>query len=112
MRRFGLFLIVLIVVLVVFNPGMSEFKTFVREQAAERIQQEAGEGVLGRVLSGAGSELAASGIERATERHNYFVFSLYDVDLDGAPSTDPEYQFLGFGGRFFVLETPEHDEAR
>jgi len=99
-------LLVLIVVagglLAVTNPGMADFQDFVRTHAADRIEQELGEGALSDLLRGAGSELLADNAPRLTERRSYLVCSLYalDLDRDGRPNG----RALGIAGQFIVIE--------
>lgn len=105
MKRSTLGVIVLAVVLFFLNPGMDDFTAHFKDDTAERIEEETGGGVLGRVLGGAGSELAAAGVERTTTRSSYLVASTYDVDPDGDGVS--EYRYLGVGGTFITLREPE-----
>ena len=106
--RTGLVVAILaVIVLAFFNPGMDEFRTFVRAQAEGMIQQEAGDSAIGRALSGAGGSLASQYVDRITERRNYIVFSTYTVDLDGAESDDEDWKFVGIAGRFVELDRPD-----
>jgi hypothetical protein len=98
-------LLILAVVMFIFNPGMEDFSSFFKERSAQRIEQETGGGVLGRVLGGAGSELVAAGVERVTTRRSYVVLSTYDVDPDS--DSVSEYRYLGIGGQFITLREPE-----
>lgn len=91
-------------VLFLLNPGMDEFTTFYKRHTAERIENETGGGLLGRVLGGAGSELAAAGAEKITTRRSYLVLSLYDVDPDSDGAA--EYRYLGIAGYFVTLHEP------
>lgn len=92
--------------LYLFNPSMDDFKVFVEGQSERILQRELGDGMLGRALSGAGSRLAGSYIDRVTEREDYFIFSTYTIDLDGAEADKEEWRFLGIGGRFVELDRP------
>lgn len=87
------------------NPGMDDFRPFIKQVAQQEIEQATGGGVLGRVLGGAGSELVASNVDRVTTRTSYVVCSTYavDADQDGAP----EWEFLGVATRFVTLQRPE-----
>ena len=105
--RTGLALAILAVIaLAIFNPGMDEFRVFASERAEGLILQEAGDGVLGRALSGAGGSLAGQYIDRVTERENYILFSTYTIDLDGPESDEEHWAFLGLAGQFLELERP------
>lgn len=95
-----------LIALFIFNPEMEDFQVFVEAQSEQILQQELGDGALGRALSSAGSRLAGSYIERVTERNNYFVFSTYTIDLDGPEGEDEEWRFLGIATHFIELERP------
>lgn len=98
-------LLIVAAVLFVFNPGMDDFTSFFKERSAQRIEQNTGGGVLGRVLGGAGSELVAAGVEKVTTRRSYVVLSTYDVDTDSDGVS--EYRYLGAAGQFITLREPE-----
>ncbi|PEN13574.1 hypothetical protein CRI94_09700 [Longibacter salinarum] len=102
-KLLGLLLVAFVLFLV--NPGMNDFSTFFKERSSDRIEQETGGGLLGRVLGGAGSELLAAGVEEATTRRSYLVCSTYDVDPDGDDVA--EYRYLGVAGMFVTLREPE-----
>ncbi|MEM1128250.1 MAG: DUF4359 domain-containing protein [Bacteroidota bacterium] len=106
MRVFLVLLGVALGYLAFSNPDMADFTTFVETQSEEIILQETGDGVLGRVLSSAGSSLAGSYVDRVTEQKNYVLFSVYTVDLDGSRSEEEHWRFLGIAGRFLELEEP------
>ena len=106
MRILSLLIIVGAVVLAALNPGMSDFEDFAQEQSERLIRQETGDSELGKLLSGVGSHLAGSYIDRITERQNYVLFSTYTVDLDGPEQSEEEWRFLGVADRFVVLEQP------
>jgi len=88
--------------LVVTNPGMSDFQDFVRDHAADRIEQDLGRGTLSELLGGAGGELLASNVPRVTERQSYLVCSLYTLDLDRDGRSNG--RALGIAGQFVVLD--------
>ena len=105
--RTGIVVAILAVVsLAFFNPGMDEFRTFVKAHAEGMIQQETGDTALGRALSGAGASLAAQYVDRVTDRRNYFVFSTYTIDLDGDEAEAEEWKFLGLAGQFVEMDRP------
>lgn len=110
--RTGLVVAILAVIaLAFFNPGMDEFRTFIRTQAEGMIQQETGDTAVGRALSGLGGSLAGQYVDRVTDRNNYVVFSTYTIDLDGPESEDEDRRFLGIAGRFFELDRPASVES-
>ena len=104
------FLILIAILLAIFNPDMQDFKAFVREQSEVLIRREAGDSALGRALSGAGASLAGDYVDRITERTNYFVFSTYTIDLDGADEAGGEWEFVGIADQFIETERPESME--
>ena len=110
MRRFVSITVVLLVLgaLVVTNPGMEAFSTFVGEQSERILQEETGDTPLGRVIAGAGAGLARSYVDRVTTRQSYLLFSTYTLDLDGTPDDgDYDWRFLGIGGQFIEWDHPE-----
>lgn len=111
--RTGLVVAILAVIaLAFFNPGMDEFRTFIRTQAEGLIQRETGETALGQALSGLGGSLAGQYVDRVTERRNYVVFSTYTIDFDGDESDAEDWTFVGIAGRFVEVERPESFERQ
>jgi hypothetical protein len=106
MRTSLILVVVILIALAWFNPGMADFKRFVETESERLLLQEVGDGALGRVLSDVGSSLAGSYIDRVTERDNYVFFSRYTIDLDGADAEGEEWRFLGIAGRFIEMEQP------
>ena len=102
MRKLLIFVVVVGVFLTVTNPGMGDFQDFVRDHAADRIEQKLGSGTLSELLGGAGGELLASNVSRVTERQSYLVCSLYTMDLDRDGRSNG--RALGIAGQFVVLE--------
>jgi hypothetical protein len=111
MRKFGVGLLLgaALALLVVSNPSMGEFATFIRQESETAIQKHAGDTPLGRLLSGAGAGLAASYVEEHAQRTTYLVCSLYTIDPDGNPDTEPRWRYLGIADRFVALERPGDD---
>jgi hypothetical protein len=91
--------------LLITNPDMDTFTTFVERYTKERIQERTGDGVVGSALAGAGASVTAAGAPSVTERTNYGVVSVYAVDPD-EDGVD-EWRFLGIGGQFIALQEPE-----
>lgn len=109
--RTGLVALTLAVIaLAIFNPGMDDFRIFVRERTEILLQDEAGDSLLGRALSGAGASIAGEYVDRITERENYFVFSTYTIDLDGESTETDDWKFLGIAGQFLELHRPDSME--
>lgn len=107
MRTALVALVIVVIALVWFNPDMEDFKGFVALQSERILLNEAGESELGRVLSGVAGSLAGSYVDRITERNNYFVFSTYTIDFDGAEAEGEEWAFVGIAGQFFEMDQPE-----
>ena len=84
------------------NPGMKAFQTFVRTQAADRIERELGRGAVSELLGGAGGELLANNASSFTERRSYLVCSVYVLDLDRDGEADG--RVLGVARQFIVIE--------
>jgi hypothetical protein len=106
--RTGLVVTILaLIALYFYNPTMADFRVFVQAQSEEILLHEAGESEIGRMLSEAGSQLAARYIDRITERRDYFFFSTYTVDLDGADRDEEEWRFLGIGAHFMEIKRPK-----
>lgn len=100
-------LTVIVMALAIFNPGMDQFRTFIKQRTEMAIEEETGGSLLGRALSGAGASLAGEYVDRVTERENYYVFSTYTIDLDGSSGEQEEWKFLGVAGQFVAIERPE-----
>lgn len=112
MRTALVVLILAVLALLWLNPSMDDFQTFVELKSEELLLGETGDNALGRALSSLGGSLAGSYVDRITERTNYFVFSTYTIDLDGAEAQGEEWEFIGIGGRFLQLDAPESVEER
>lgn len=87
------------------NPGMDDFKTYMKTYTAERVEEATGGGALGRVLGGATSSIVSGSVGAVTERQTYLVLSTYTIDPDDDGAA--EYRFLGIAGQFIVLRQPE-----
>ncbi len=105
--RTGLVVVILaLIALAIFNPGMDDFRVFVQQQSEVIIRQEAGDGTLADILAGVGGRFAANHVDRVTDRTNYFIFSTYTIDFDGAGGEAEEWRFLGIAGQFFETQRP------
>lgn len=105
MKKGLLILLVIAGGLVVTNPGMEAFTTFVEDYTEARLKETTGDGVLGGALARAGGAITAGSAPTVTDRTTYGVASLYAVDPDGDDVV--EWRFLGIGGQFIALRTPE-----
>ena len=106
MRKLA-YLLVLGVALYMFNPGEDEFATHVEERSGEYLSTRAGDSNLGQVLSDLGADVTKALAAHVTERDNYFLWSIYTIDLDGPEVSEEEWRILGIAGRFFTLKKPE-----
>lgn len=109
-RLLGIAALLLLGGLVLTNPGMDAFSSFVEDRSARILQQETGDSPVGRAIAGAGAGLAASFVDRVTQRQNYFAFSIYTIDLDDTPNdADYDWRFLGIGRQFIELDAPDDE---
>lgn len=112
MRTAVAVMILALIALIYFNPGMEEFSLYVEAQSERLLLEETGDNALGRALSGIGSSLAGAYIDRITDRRNYIVFSVYTIDLDGPEEEGDEWRFVGIGGHFIETSSPESLKER
>ncbi len=105
-------LMLVAVVLAALNPGEEAFKEFLQERAAREIAERAGEatgGLSGGVTDFLSDRLgrAAGGLaSQAFERDDYYVWSVYRLDVNGR-EPGGEIEFLGIASKFFPLKMPE-----
>lgn len=111
-------LILAAVVLAAMNPGPEAFTEFLRERIAAEVAGRADEAAGGRLPSGVTDFLAdrlgqaaAEAVDQEFMRDNYYVCSVYRVDLN-AWREGGEVEFLGIAGRFFPLRAPEELRGR
>lgn len=106
MKKYILFLGVVLGFLAYTNPNMDDFAEFARDRSQEAIQAEVGDTAIGRALAEFGSSLANDFAGDLTERKNYVVCSIYQVG-DG----DDPWSFLGVAGRFIRLGGPKSNSG-
>jgi len=105
--RIGLVLLLTVAgVLYLYNPKPRAFEEYVRNRAAEHLQQELGSSAVGRAFADAGADLAAVLARKAARRDNYYLWSIYTVDPDGDDGEKDYWRFLGIGSQFFLIERP------
>lgn len=102
MKKALIFSLVVVGLLAVTNPGMSDFQDYVQTRATDRIAGEIDNEPVADLLGGAGGELLANSASRVTERRSYLVCSLYVLDVD--QDDRPNGRALGVAGQFFVLD--------
>lgn len=101
------------VVLAALNPGPEAFTEFLQERVATEVAERAAEATGGRLSEGVTDFLserlgqaAADAVDQEFQRDNYYVWSVYRVDLN-AWRPGGEIEFLGIAGQFFPLKVPE-----
>ncbi|MDX1548142.1 MAG: hypothetical protein R3247_14185 [Rhodothermales bacterium] len=104
-------LLIVVLALAWFNPGMDAFSLFIGEQSERLVLRETGDTALGRALAGLGGGLAGAYVDRLTERANYGVFSTYTLDFDAGREGD-EWRFVGIAGQFIETERPDFLEQQ
>ncbi|PEN08323.1 hypothetical protein CRI93_04200 [Longimonas halophila] len=106
MRISTLFLLVLVGLLVYTNPGIEAFEAHVEDEAATLIRNEVGsDSWLGDALGSVAGTALANRADEYTMRTNYFVASVYTIDIDG--DEQPDLKWLGIADRFVQLEAKE-----
>ena len=116
MKPSGILLLGLVlaaVVLAAMNPGPAAFSAFLQERLTAEVAERAAEATGGRLSEGVTDFLAdrlgqaaADAVDQEFQRDNYYVWSVYRVDLN-AWRSGGEVEFLGIAGRFFPLRIPE-----
>lgn len=99
---------ILLAALIALNPGPDRFEKVLESKIRDELQQsgtemvgEAG-GVLGDFLGVQVAPLAGA----AFQRENFYVFSLYSLDLNGEEEGGT-WKFLGIANTFLPLEQPD-----
>lgn len=109
--KFGIALIaVILVALIVLNPGPDRFEEVVEAEIRKELRHSGTEmagdtgGALGDLLGTQVAPLAAS----TFQRENFYAFSLYSLDLNGEEEGGA-WKFLGVVNTFIPLEQPDFD---
>lgn len=95
--------------LFVSNPTREDFEVFIQERVQKRLSEETRDRSIGRLLTDLGSDIVGSLAARVSERSNYGLFSIYTVDVGADGDPDEAWKFLGIGGFFVELSSPETD---
>jgi len=100
-----LLLAALVAVLALTNPSQEDFADFLRTTATSQVEARypGVGGIVEGLLRGGAGQMAAD----AFERENYFVCSVYRLDLSRGRLDNAEFVFLGIAGRFVPLRTPD-----
>lgn len=93
----GLFVLLLAVALFT-NPDKESFKQKVRLELNQRVSEATDNPVLGYIAD-MGMEFSDAVVEHLVERENYYICSIYSLDLP-----DGTYRYLGAFGLFFPLQ--------
>ena len=101
-----LLLAALVVVLAVTNPGPDAFAEFAEDNVAAEIGAVTDDLPAGSLLGDLSGLAAGRLVRRYADRDNYFVASVYTLDLDGRAREEEEWTFLGIAGLFFELQRP------
>lgn len=89
------------------NPDEADFRAWVEGRIEERLSSEAGRGRLGRILTDLGSSIAGTVATKAAERRDWLLFSTYTIDLGADAQSDEKWRFVGVGGQFLEIATPD-----
>ncbi|MFT5143301.1 MAG: hypothetical protein ACI80V_000498 [Rhodothermales bacterium] len=96
--------------LFVSNPSKDEFEDYVQSRVEDRLKGEnPNQRRLGRMLTEMGSSIVGSLAARTAERKDFLLFSLYAVDIGADGDPDESWRFVGIGGTFIEISSPEGD---
>ncbi len=76
MKKLLFIIILLIFVLVLTNPTQADYNSWVNEKLAQKLEYNS-KGTVGKVISPLTNMLVNS----VTERHNYYIFSIYETEI-------------------------------
>lgn len=104
MKKLLVLLIVIATALFFTNPTEEEFQVYAQEYISKRIKGNKKETSLFKsVIENIASEVGGRLTKELTIKHNYYLFTLYEVKLE---KQEP-YKFLGIGKNFLPLQTEE-----
>ena len=106
--KFTIMSIVVLGTLALFNPSQDDFERYAQQRAQSIVSDQVREstGFIGEMGASLMGTLVRKVAEGATERRNYGIASVYEIDLNGSRSGGGEWRYLGIGGQFFELERP------
>jgi Domain of unknown function (DUF4359) len=94
--------------LVATNPSRAELNDWAKVFVIKKVEAEArkqGESLNGENAAWGGAIVELLIAHMAIERHNFLVFSIYDIELPPAAQTNNEQycEILGVGGQFIPV---------
>ena len=90
----------LTIMLAITNPSTEDFKDYLKEEMFSQYKEEhKSGGILGDLLTKGIAGIAAELASATTQRENYYIFSIYTVQLD----TSKPRKYLGIAGQFISL---------
>lgn len=106
MKTLIVVLVIVAALLAFTNPDEQDFRDHTERVIANELATSTpnipGGDILGRVGGMVAGELAAD----AFTRKNYFLFSIYELDLNARNMAVDKWRFLGIGTQFFELDRP------
>ncbi len=76
MKKLLFVIVLLLFVLVLTNPTQADYNSWVNEELAQQLDYNS-EGAVGKAISPLTNMLVNS----VTERHNYYIFSIYETEI-------------------------------
>ncbi len=92
MKKLLLLIVVLLAVAYFTNPTLEDYSDFI----AEDFNEESDDSIFGEEVGNLVGNLIA---ENATDREDYYIFSIYESDL-----MVEDVRYIGIFGMFFELE--------
>ena len=103
MRTFFIFLFVAIVSLIVYNPEMVDFRSYVDDLAQKRQFDQQRTALVTRMLRSDTVSLGSATTAYSTERNNYLIFSTYKMKVTASQEEYLVGNYLGIAGMFFDM---------
>ena len=103
MKWFWILLAVVVGLLYLSNPDMSDFKSFIAEEAKDLIREQTGAPGFSDMLGEGAAQMAENYAERVTDHKDYYLFSTYKINIAPRNVGQRTWHFLGIGGNFVNL---------
>jgi len=109
--RFLIILALLVAILAAFNPGLDEFKNYVKNKINIETTGNAIDKPLRDLVSGISKEELKEAQEQGAIRKDYVIFSIFEIRN---AHENKVHKILGFGKKIFIPlnETPKWDELK